>query len=470
MCPSPASVCVRQKTTRDSEKSKARSVSPKISADIFKSTCELEKENVHFIMVDLVLEVLEGAKWTLSVEEMTDLRLDMRLKRDWSSDDVWQHCGDDGEQENEHLQHREPREEEWETDPDEARDKLKTLSVYSTDSVFEDFTKASTQQDFTTNAERLAQQLVQDFRRSWLPSHKPRRERSSLRSSLQELPGAEAVVGSSSGDLKDQIRLRTRMRGSLNWTPPRFQIILTVQPHNRRSEVVASQQFLCAGCGTRVEPRYIKKLRYCEYLSRYFCDCCHSGSEAVIPARVLSSWDFNRYPVSDFSKHLLDSIWLEPLFDLMSVGSALFSQVKELHRFRELQNQLLGIKKLMMRCRFSKGALKEFEQLPGHLTQRPHLFSLDDLQKVKKGLLVVQTKTVLQSALQHVQHCQMCVAQGFICEDCKDKDLIFPFQRDICKRCPGCQRYFHKHCLVEKKCLKCSYIRSKRKYKEGSRK
>lgn len=38
--------------------------------------------------------------------------------------------------------------------------------------------------------------------------------------------------------------------------------------------------------------------------------------------------------MSDFSKHLLDSIWLEPLFDLTSVGSALFSQVKELHRFR----------------------------------------------------------------------------------------------------------------------------------------
>ncbi|MED6268336.1 hypothetical protein CHARACLAT_021335, partial [Characodon lateralis] len=132
----------------------------------------------------------------------------------------------------------------------------------------------------------------------------------------------------------EEIRLRARMRGSLNWTPPSFQIIFSIQPPHRRSEVVALQHYLCAGCGTEVEPRYIKKLRYCEYLGRYFCDCCHSGSETVIPGRVLANWDFSRYSVSDFSKQLLDSVWCQPLFDLTSVGKGLHSKVKELERFR----------------------------------------------------------------------------------------------------------------------------------------
>lgn len=79
---------------------------------------------------------------------------------------------------------------------------------------------------------------------------------------------------------------------------------------------------------------YIKKLRYCEYLSKYFCDCCHGAAESVIPGRVLTQWDFGRYPVSDFSKQLLDSVWHQPLFDLTCVGKTLYSRVRELGRFR----------------------------------------------------------------------------------------------------------------------------------------
>ncbi|KAG7240437.1 hypothetical protein INR49_027008 [Caranx melampygus] len=267
-----------------------------------------------------------------------------------------------------------------------------------------------TLKDSLTNAERLAQQLVLEFKRTWLPSHEPQRGRLSLRSSLQELPGTGSVAVS--GDsLTEEIRLRTRMRGSLSWAPPRFQIIFTVQPTLRRSEVVALQHFLCAGCGTEVEPRYIKKLRYCEYLGRYFCDCCHSGSEAVIPGRVLSCWDFSRYPVSDFSKQLLDS---------------------------ELHEQLLCIIKLLKACRLSGSVMTELEQLPGHLIfQQPPLFSMDDLLKVKKGQLVAQARALLHAAISHVESCQICLARGFICEFCRDRDIIFPFQSDICRRCPG---------------------------------
>lgn len=275
------------------------------------------------------------------------------------------------------------------------------------------------------------------------------------------------MVGS---DLKDQIRTRTRMRGALSWTPPSVEIILTTHHHVRRSEVVASQQFLCAGCGTELEERYIKKLHYCEYLGRYFCDGCHSGAEAVIPARVLSSWDFNRYPVSDFSKQLLDWVWSEPVFDLFAVGSSLHRQARDLHRFIELQGQLVGLQKLLKKCRCSGRALKELEALPAHLTQQSPLVSLSDLFRLKKGLLLPQTRAVIHSALQHALHCQICVAQGFVCGLCKDRSVIFSFQSDICKRCPGCKKPFHKHCFVDKKCPNCAGARFKRKHQDGSRK
>ncbi|KAM4730658.1 uncharacterized protein rubcnl [Anableps anableps] len=359
-----------------------------LPADIFKTSCELEKENAHFVVVDMMLEVLEGVKWTLSFDSMVD-----------------KHC---------------------------------------------------------VVAEWLAQQLVSEFKRKWLPSHVLQRGRQSLRSSLQELPGTGGVEVKTRS-LTEEIRLRTRMRGSLNWAPPSFQIIFSVQPQHRRSEVVALQHYLCAGCGTEVEPRYIKKLRYCDYLGRYFCDCCHSGSEAVIPGRVLFKWDFSRYSVSDFSKQLLDSVWSQPLFDLSSVGKALYSKVKELDRFRELREQLIGIRKLLKACRLSERVLAEFEPLPAHLMVEPLLFSMDDLHRVKKGQLVAQARAVLNSAMEHVKNCELCMGRGFICEFCRVKDIIFPFQKDKCKRCAVCKACFHIECFMGKRCPKCTRIQSRTK-------
>nr|XP_020477223.1 protein RUBCNL-like [Monopterus albus] len=473
---------------------------PEFSADIFRTSCELEKENAHFVVVDMVLEVLEGVKWTLSFDQWTS-SIDMHQHTDCSSMYTHSHpnsaedspphghrhaqncSAGDGKQENNkhkgdetthssedaHTHQCTQDTEEEEAGSDEAERQMKTFSVLSNDSGFEDYggDATPTPEDSLRHAETLAQQLVMEFRRSWFPSHGPQRGRQSLRSSLQELPGTGSVVVSSDS-LAEEIRLRTRMRGSLSWAPPRFQIIFTAQPAHRRSDVVALQHFLCAGCGTKVESRYIKKLRYCHYLGRYFCDCCHSGSESVIPGRVLSCWDFGRYPVSDFSKQLLESVWHQPLFDLTCVGKTLYSRVKELNKFRELQEQLQNIKKLLKACRLSGRVMSEFEQFPAHLVESSLLFSMDDLLRAKKGQLVVQARALLHSAIDHVENCKLCLARGFICEFCRERDVIFPFQRDICRRCPVCKACFHKNCFEEKKCPKCARIQSRKKHPAGS--
>uniref|UniRef100_A0A3P9HKF8 Rubicon like autophagy enhancer n=1 Tax=Oryzias latipes TaxID=8090 RepID=A0A3P9HKF8_ORYLA len=442
----------------------------------------------------MVLEVLEGAKWTLSFDETIALlekhqNMEQNMhtgsaqhspphKQDCKAHRHTQdHSKHGGEPErNKHMpseddiriSHTRSDEHTEGQDGKESRDNKpeqqpKMNSVLSTDSGFEDYvldtTLLSTDSD-TNSAEYLAQRLVSQFKRKWLPPHKLCRGRQSLRSSLQELPGTEGVV-SSRGSLTEEIQIRTRMRGSLTWAPPCFQIIFTLHPSHRRSEMVALQNFLCAGCGTEVEPRYIKKLRYCEYLGRYFCDCCHSGSESVIPARILSCWDFSRYSVSDFSKHLLDSVWHEPLFDLACVGTTLCSRVKELSKFRDLQEQLMGIKKLLKACRFSRRVLAEFDQLPTHLTEVPLFFSINDLLRAKKGQLAAPARALLLSATSHVESCELCLSRGFICEFCRQKDVIFPFQRNICKRCKVCRACFHKRCFMERNCPKCARIQSR---------
>uniref|UniRef100_A0A8C9WQB9 Rubicon Homology domain-containing protein n=1 Tax=Sander lucioperca TaxID=283035 RepID=A0A8C9WQB9_SANLU len=107
--------------------------------------------------------------------------------------------------------------------------------------------------------------------------------------------------------------------------------------------------------------------------------------------------------------------------------------------------------------------MAEFEQLPAHLTEQPHHFSVEDLLRVKKGQLMAQARALLHSAIDHVENCELCLARGFICEFCRERDIIFPFQSVTCKRCPVCRACFHKCCFVEKKCPKCARIQSRKK-------
>ena len=79
---------------------------------------------------------------------------------------------------------------------------------------------------------------------------------------------------------------------------------------------------------------YIKRLRYCEYLGKYFCQCCHENAQMVIPSRVLRKWDFSKYYVSNFSKDLLIKIWNDPLFNVQDINSALYRKVKLLNQVR----------------------------------------------------------------------------------------------------------------------------------------
>ncbi|XP_036401467.1 protein associated with UVRAG as autophagy enhancer [Megalops cyprinoides] len=448
--------------------------------DVLRASSDLEKENAHFIVVDMVLEAVEGAKWEVlsqhGIQEVSRKGargLSRRGARVFSR--RGNHISARGAG---HLQ---------EMSRDSSEDKAKNCAHYSKklslvascDSGYSDFSSGFfAQQSYTDplpspitetptpdpdaekgesavdggfksfqsspespsllcSAEVLALRLVSAFRKQWFPREDQRFTSTSLGSALQEfLPSSDSMASEHIIALAEEIRQKSRMRGTLTWAPPRFQIIFNTHPAQKRSVVMASQHYLCAGCGTQVEEKYIKKLRYCEYLGRYFCDCCHGDGESVIPGHVLEKWDFGRYPVCNFSKRLLDSVWHQPLFSAACVGKAL-RRARELARFRELQEQLSAIKKLLTACRLSDGVLREFEQLPCHLTQEPYLFSMDDLLRVKRGQLVPQAKALLQVAIAHVDSCQLCLAKGFICEFCKKKDVLFPFQTHTTKRCKG---------------------------------
>lgn len=56
---------------------------------------------------------------------------------------------------------------------------------------------------------------------------------------------------------------------------------------------------------------------------------------------------------------------------------------------------------------FLCSVLKEFERVPSHLTEELHLFSLDDLVKIKRGQLLPLLKEILKSSTSHVDGCEV---------------------------------------------------------------
>ncbi|XP_070937438.1 protein associated with UVRAG as autophagy enhancer isoform X3 [Macaca nemestrina] len=307
--------------------------------------------------------------------------------------------------------------------------------------------KSVTYEPEFNSAELLAKELYRVFRKCWMLSLVNSQLAGSLSAAGSIVVNEERVRKNfeSSMNVVQEIKFKSRIRGTEDWAPPRFQIIFNIHPPLKRDLVVAAQNFFCAGCGTPIEPKFVKRLRYCEYLGKYFCDCCHSYAESCIPARILMMWDFKKYYVSNFSKRLLDSIWNQPIFNLLSIGQSLYAKAKELGRMKEIQEQLFHIKKLLKTCRFADSALKEFEQVPGHLTDELHLFSLEDLVRIKKGLLAPLLKDILKASLAHVAGCELCQGKGFICEFCQNTTVIFPFQTATCRRCSARRRTDMKH-------------------------
>ncbi|XP_029422025.1 run domain Beclin-1-interacting and cysteine-rich domain-containing protein isoform X2 [Nannospalax galili] len=331
--------------------------------------------------------------------------------------------------------------------------------------------KSSISQNFShcflhsTSAEAVAMGLLKQFEGMQLPAASELEWLVAEHDAPQKLlPIPDSLpISPDDGQHADIYKLRIRVRGNLEWAPPRPQIIFNVHPAPTRKIAVAKQNYRCAGCGIRTEPDYIKRLRYCEYLGKYFCQCCHENAQMVIPSRILRKWDFSKYYISNFSKDLLIKIWNDPLFNVQDINSALYRKVKLLNQVRLLRVQLYHMKNMFKTCRLAKELLDSFDTVPGHLTEDLHLYSLNDLTATKKGELGPRLVELTRAGAAHVERCVLCQAKGFICEFCQNEDdIIFPFELHKCRTCEECKACYHKACFKSGSCPRCERLQARR--------
>ncbi|MCI4383337.1 hypothetical protein PGIGA_G00025340 [Pangasianodon gigas] len=467
--------------------SEGQSLISYLSEQDFGSCADLEKENAHFSISESLIAAIELMKCKMRAEEADEdgdsdseiqqLKQKIRLRRQQirrnrlqtpSSTHQTLLSTDSGgslRSSRDSLLHSDSGSADDVEDP-VLRDadvkqnvNLSSRSFISSDSVSQWLLQSN-------SAESVAMGLLRQFEGLQLPAASELEWLVPEHDAPQKLlPMPDSVpISPDDGEHADVYKLRIRVRGNLEWAPPRPQIIFNIHHAPKRKVLVMKQNYRCAGCGTRIDPDYIKRLRYCEYLGRYFCQCCHENAVAVVPGRVLCKWDFSKYYVSNFARDLLGKIAQDPLFNLNDINSGLYKKVKNLEAVRVLRLQLFHMKNLFKTCRLAKEVLQHFDSVPAHLTEDLHLFSLNDLTAVRAGDLAPKLRDLMRVGSEHVASCVLCQAKGFVCEFCgNDKDIIFPFELNKCRRCEECSACYHRSCFKNKSvCPRCRRLAERR--------
>ncbi|NWY66173.1 RUBIC protein, partial [Erithacus rubecula] len=468
--------------------SEGQSLISYLSEQDFGSCADLEKENAHFSISESLIAAIELMKCNMmsrqleeeeddSDKEIQELKQKIRIRRqqirtrhlfptcqEMGSDSLM--ATDSGSQFSSHgsmrlsdsgsaedVEEYEIRDADIKRNPDSSR-----KSFLSSDSISHSFLNSN-------SAEAVAMGLLKQFEGMQLPAASELEWLVPEHDAPQKLlPIPDSLpISPDDGEHADIYKLRIRVRGNLEWAPPRPQIIFNVHTALTRKVAVAKQNYRCAGCGIRTDPDYIKRLRYCEYLGKYFCQCCHENAQTVIPSRVLRKWDFSKYYVSNFSKDLLSKIWSDPLFNVQAINPGLYQKVKALNQVRLLRIQLFHMKNMFKTCRLAKDLLDSFDTVPGHLTEDLHLYSLSDFSAIKKGDLMPRLTELLKAGSLHIDKCMLCQAKGFICEFCQNEDdIIFPFELNKCKACEDCKACYHKSCFKCSPCPRCERLQARR--------
>uniref|UniRef100_A0A914WT35 Rubicon Homology domain-containing protein n=1 Tax=Plectus sambesii TaxID=2011161 RepID=A0A914WT35_9BILA len=277
-------------------------------------------------------------------------------------------------------------------------------------------------------------------------------------------------VFSSSGEHSKKVRLR----GTFEWAPPRKQWIFNLHPAQiKLRPMLEKQKYRCAGCGMKLDNKiYARRVRYCDYYGRFFCQCCHRGDKARIPARILQQWCFKEYPVCDLAFRFLREANGQPVFNLMAIDEKLYDRVKALRVVREQRVKLVYMWDYVRTCRWADevvtkdGNLKTmFTSLPAHLLRETDVYSLADLITVYEGQLLNQLEPIVQYGRYHIEGCEHCRAQAFVCEWCNSEELLFPFQVEKVRRCAACGSLAHIKCVAKNRngiCPKCVRLEQRR--------
>uniref|UniRef100_A0A6A7FR86 Differentially expressed in FDCP 8 homolog B-like n=1 Tax=Hirondellea gigas TaxID=1518452 RepID=A0A6A7FR86_9CRUS len=171
----------------------------------------------------------------------------------------------------------------------------------------------------------------------------------------------------------------------------------------------------------------------------------------------MHNWCFEEKPVSRASYQLLRYCGKKPLLELGTLNPHLFVLLQELCEVKKLREDLMLMKQYLCSCRAAVESklLRRLSSRP-HFVDNPQLYSLQDLVDLNTGVLLPELEAVHQEYSNHIKHeCKVCQGRGHICLNCKDTDVLFPFDQQAVQ-CSACYAVMHIQCYnLHRSCAKC---------------
>ncbi|XP_068613420.1 differentially expressed in FDCP 8 homolog [Brachionichthys hirsutus] len=193
------------------------------------------------------------------------------------------------------------------------------------------------------------------------------------------------------------------------------------------------QDYRCAECRTPVSLRGVPtEARQCDYTGQYYCSTCHWNDAAIVPARVIHNWEFEPRKVCRSSLRYLALMMSRPVLKLKEINPLLFNFVEELVEIRLHDRQ--------------------------HFVENDDMYSLQDLIDISSGRLSCSLAEIHATFAKHIKlDCERCQAKGFVCELCKEGDILFPFDSHT-SVCHECSAVFHRDCYYDNSttCPRCA--------------
>ena len=187
----------------------------------------------------------------------------------------------------------------------------------------------------------------------------------------------------------------------------------------------------------------------------------HSDSKMLIPQKILKSWDWNQYQVSFIAFRYLEENFRnsEPLD--VSKSPDLYSILPNLLSTQKSKEKLLQIVNFADPCRLADTRHAYFAKMPGFI----NFYTIEELKNLVK--LQKKFEKLFKDLESHVNKCPICCGRGFICEICKDSEVIYDFSENV-EKCDSCGMLAHDFCWLDRRdrgldCPKCERLVKRRR-------
>ncbi|XP_063712041.1 pleckstrin homology domain-containing family M member 1-like [Symsagittifera roscoffensis] len=232
-----------------------------------------------------------------------------------------------------------------------------------------------------------------------------------------------------------------------------FKSIYTTLTHEKG---LPSQNYMCKGCSSPIGTIY-GKFKVCAFDSKYYCARCHSDDEAVIPAYIVNNWDFTPYKVCCAAKTFLTEVENEPLIDFDVINNNLYEYIQPLRVMFDKRKRLKYAANYLFSCsETTSNEVKSRLWPKDYMLSNLHLYSVQDLLQIQTGYLQTHLQRVLDFCIRHISTCVVCKQKGFICEICRESEIIYAFDVEGTATCEKCHTVFHKRCKSDyAPCPKC---------------